>query len=73
MDAKGSYPPWSRIPSLQEMSREAGVDFDQLLQSFQEELSIKELAARFEVAEETMICLHDHFLHYGISSVMGGD
>ncbi|HWP97032.1 MAG TPA: helix-turn-helix domain-containing protein [Syntrophomonadaceae bacterium] len=73
MAEQGSFPPWSRIPSLQEMSQEAGVDFNQLIQSFQEGLSPKDLAVRFGVSENTMACLQDHFQHYGISSVMGGD
>lgn len=71
--ADNRFPPWSRIPSLEEMSREAGIDFDQLLEAFKEDLSVAAIAQRFAVDEETAACLRDHFQHYGVASVMGGD
>ncbi|ABI68231.1 helix-turn-helix domain-containing protein [Syntrophomonas wolfei] len=72
-NGQGSFPPWSRIPSLEEMSREAGVDFDELLDCIKNGKSKEEIAEEFRVSEETVESLHQHFLHYGISSVMGGD
>lgn len=73
MDDKGRYPPWSRTQYLQEMSKEAGIDFDQLLADFKDDLTVKDMARRFNVSEDTISSLKDHFLHYGISSVIGGD
>lgn len=73
MDDNRRFPPFSRIPSLEEMSREAGIDFDQLIQAFKEDLNVAALARRFDVDEETAACLRDHFQHYGVASVMGGD
>jgi hypothetical protein len=73
MDDKGRFPPWSRIPSLEEMSREAGIDFDELITAFKQDLSVALMAQRFEVSEETVASLLEHFQHYGVASVMGGD
>lgn len=73
MDDKGRFPPWSRIPSLEEMSQEAGVDFDDLIAAFKQDWSVADMAKRFAVSEETMASLLDHFQHYGVASVMGGD
>jgi hypothetical protein len=73
MDDKGRFPPWSRIPSLEEMSREAGIDFDELITAFKQDLSVPLMAQRFEVSEETVASLLEHFQHYGVASVMGGD
>ena len=70
---QGSCPPWSRIPSLSEMSAAAGVDFDQLLAGIKQGESTGALAAKFGISEETMADLVNHFWHYGISSVIGGD
>lgn len=69
----GRNPPWSRIPSLEEMSREAGIDFDLLVEAFKGDEPAEALARRFEVSEDTIISLQEHFNHYGLSSVMGGD
>lgn len=73
MDDKGRFPPWSRIPSLEEMSQEAGIDFDELITAFKQDLGIAAMTQRFEVSEETITSLLDHFQHYGVASVMGGD
>jgi len=70
---KGSFPPWSRTPSLEEMSREAGIDFDELIAAFKQDLSIATMAQRFEVSEATVASLWEYFQHYGVASVMGGD
>ncbi|MDD2510554.1 MAG: helix-turn-helix domain-containing protein [Syntrophomonas sp.] len=70
---KGSFPPWSRMPSLAEMSQEAGVDFDELLDCIEKGKSSQEMAEKFQVSNETVESLRQHFIHYGISSVIGGD
>ena len=70
---KGSFPPWSRIPSLQEMADEAGVDHDLFIQLIHQQKTIEEIAQAMAISQETARSLHHHFMHYGISSVMGGD
>lgn len=70
---KGSYPPWSRTVSLTEMTKEAGVDFDEFIACIKDDFSIDEMAQKFEVSESTINILKEHFIHYGISSVIGGD
>lgn len=70
---KGRFPPWSRMPSLEEMSQEAGIDFDELISAFKQDITVPAMARRFEVSEETVASLFEHFKHYGVSSVMGGD
>lgn len=70
---KGRFPPWSRIPSLEEMSREAGIDFDELITAFKQDLNVSAMAQRFKVSEETVVSLLEHFQHYGVASVIGGD
>lgn len=70
---KGSFPPWSRIPSLSEMADEAGVDTVEFLNSIRQGLSIPELAEKFQVNESTVACLYEHFGRYGVNTIMGGD
>lgn len=69
----GRYPPWSRIPSIVEMTAEAGIDYDQFTAFLKEGLSEAEMARRFGVKEATITSLADHFWHYGVGSVIGGD
>lgn len=69
----GRYPPWSRVPSLVEMTTEAGIDYDHFIACIKDGLSEREMAVRFGVSDATIISLCDHFWHYGISSVIGGD
>ncbi|MGI6468764.1 MAG: helix-turn-helix domain-containing protein [Syntrophomonadaceae bacterium] len=69
----GSFPPWSRIPSLQDMCREAGIGHDQLIDAIAQGLSTEEAARRLKVKKETIDSLYEHFYRYGISSVQGGD
>ncbi|HZJ84432.1 MAG TPA: helix-turn-helix domain-containing protein [Syntrophomonadaceae bacterium] len=70
---KGSFPPWSRIVSLSEMTREAGIDFDEFIEAIKNDLSVEEMSRKFEISTTTIKQLREHFFHYGISSVMGGD
>jgi len=69
----GRFPPWSRIQNLEEMANEAGVDFKEFINSLEAQESVKQMASKFEVKEETIISLTDQFFKYGVSSVMGGD
>jgi hypothetical protein len=70
---KGSYPPWSRIQSLDEMCQEAGVDFDSFIEDLKVGTNLNDMAAKHKVSLDTISLLQEHFLKYGISSVMGGD
>lgn len=70
---KGSFPPWSRIDDLSKITGEAGVDFDQFIACLEKDESIEEMAARFNVSENTINILREHFFRYGINSTMGGD
>lgn len=69
----GRFPPWSRVPSIVEMTAEAGIDYDQFTACLKQGLSEADMAVRFGVREETISSLADHFWHYGVGSVMGGD
>ncbi|MGI5880711.1 MAG: helix-turn-helix domain-containing protein [Syntrophomonadaceae bacterium] len=70
---KGSYPPWSRIPSLVEMTADAGIDFDAFIAAIEENRSLESMATEFGISVKTAEHLQEHFFHYGISSVIGGD
>ena len=69
----GRWPPWSRTQALNEMTEEAGIDFDQFIESIKNQNSIAEMSEQFQVSEKTIESLQDHFFHYGIGSVQGGD
>jgi hypothetical protein len=69
----GSFPPWSRIPSLKEMTAEAGVDFDQFILLIQMGCTTGQIAQSLQISEKTAMLLKEHFFKYGISSVIGGD
>ncbi|MEA1960005.1 MAG: helix-turn-helix domain-containing protein [Bacillota bacterium] len=66
-------PPWSRTQSLQELTSEAGINFDAFIDCMKENKSIDEMAKQFQVQNETIESLEEYFLKYGISSVIGGD
>jgi hypothetical protein len=70
---KGSFPPWSRMPSLKEMTEEIGIDFDEFVSSIQNGSTVEEMSEKFHIGEAAVKSLQDHFLQYGISSVVGGD
>lgn len=70
---KGSFPPWSRVPSLEEMTTEIGIDFNEFISSIEKGSTIEEMAAKFQIGEAGIKALQDHFFKYGISSVIGGD
>lgn len=70
---KGSFPPWSRIPSLVEMTADAGIDYDDFIECIKQNQSVEQMANHFRVHTTTVESLQDHFFKYGISSVIGGD
>jgi hypothetical protein len=72
-NGKGSYPPWSRIPGLNEMCEEAGVDFDSFIKDLEIGTDLNDMAAKYGVSMNTISLLKEHFIKYGLSSVMGGD
>jgi len=72
-EGKGRFPPWSRIPSLKEMAEEMEIDHDALVDCFAQQYSDEEIAARFNISSQVANSLREHFLKYGIGSVMGGD
>lgn len=69
----GSFPPWSRLPSLQDMCLKAEVGHDRLIAAIEEGLTVEEAARRLNAEIETIACLYEHFHRYGLGSVMGGD
>ncbi len=70
---QGSFPPWTRLPSLEEMAGVAGINGAEFIQEIQGGCDIETLAEMFQVSPETIECLYDHFMKYGVGSVMGGD
>lgn len=58
---------------MKEMAEEVGVDFDDLIDAIAEDLSPQDISQRFEISEELAGDFREHFLKYGIGSVMGGD
>lgn len=66
-------PPWGWQPSLQAMVEEAGVNFDDFIDCIRDGATDEEMARKFGVSMETIVCLRDHFERYGIDSVMGQD
>lgn len=70
---KGSFAPWSRIQGLDEMCAEAGVDFDSFIDDLKANVGVDEMAVKHNVSVNTMSLLQEHFIKYGLSSVIGGD
>ncbi|HBQ24819.1 MAG TPA: hypothetical protein DD791_00365 [Syntrophomonas sp.] len=69
----GSFPPWSRIPGLNEMCEEAGVDFDSFIEDLKIGANLDDMVSKYGISMETISLLQEHFMKYGLSSVMGGD
>ncbi|HEX3012293.1 MAG TPA: helix-turn-helix transcriptional regulator [Syntrophomonadaceae bacterium] len=70
---QGSFPPWSRIPSLKEMTDEAGVDHDHFIALIELGYTTGQMAENLQISESTVSQLKEHFFKFGISSVIGGD
>ena len=65
--------PWSTEPSLKAMTEEVGIDFNHFIDMLKNDKSDMEMAKEFEVTEKTVYYLRDHFVHYGLGSIMGQD
>ena len=55
------------------MTAEAGIDFDEFIACIKDDVSVEEMSQKFAVSPKTINILKEHFIHYGISSVIGGD
>jgi hypothetical protein len=65
--------PWSTEPSLKFKAAEVGVDFDELIEGFKEDKSDMEIAGEFDSSEKIISHLRDHFMKFGVGSIMGQD
>jgi len=65
--------PWSSEPSLKEMTREAGIDFDRFIDRLKEDKTDVEMAKEFDVSEKLIKHLREHFYTHGIGSIVGRD
>ena len=72
-NGKGSFPPWSRIPGFNEMCEETGIDFDSFIEDIKNGSGLEDMAVKYGVSMETISLLQEHFIKYGLSSVIGGD
>lgn len=66
-------PPWSWQPSLQKLTEEAGVNFDEFIEYLREGVTDEAMAQKFHVSVQTIADLREHFERYGIDSVIGQD
>ncbi len=75
MDSNDSFfqsrVPWSSEPSLKEMTREVGVDFDRFIEGIKDDKNDSEMAQELNVSEELIYHLKDHFYTHGVHSVVG--
>jgi len=69
----GHGPPWGWQPSLEQMTKEAGVDFDRFMQLLEQQVADDQMAAMLRVSPETIRCLKLHFETFGLDSVQGQD
>ncbi|OPX83946.1 MAG: hypothetical protein A4E54_02911 [Pelotomaculum sp. PtaB.Bin117] len=65
--------PWSSEPSLKEMTREVGVDFDRFIEDLKEDKTDVEMAEEFNVSEKLIYHLREHFYSHGLGSIEGQD
>jgi hypothetical protein len=77
MDSNDSFfqsrVPWSSEPSLKEMTREVGVDFDRFIEGVKDDKSDSEMAQELNVSEKLIYHLRDHFYTHGVHSITGQD
>lgn len=69
----GHGPPWGWQPSLEQMTGEAGIDFDRFMELLEQQVTDEEIAAAFQVSPLTVKNLRAHFEAFGIDSVHGQD
>lgn len=65
--------PWSSEPSLKQMTREVGVDFDRFIENLKDNKTDAEMADEFAVSEKLIYHLREHFYTHGIGSIVGQD
>ncbi|MBE3587745.1 MAG: helix-turn-helix domain-containing protein [Thermoanaerobacteraceae bacterium] len=65
--------PWSTEPSLKRKAEEVGIDVDRLIDGIREDRTDAEMAEEFGVTEKLIYHLRDHFMRYGVGSIMGQD
>ena len=65
--------PWSLEPSLKEKTDELGIDFDRFIDGLKNNRTDTEMAEEFQVSQEAILALREHFVHLGIQSVVGRD
>ncbi|MBC7345071.1 MAG: helix-turn-helix domain-containing protein [Clostridia bacterium] len=68
-----SRTPWSTQPSLKEMAREIGVDFDRFITAIREGREDAEIAEELGVNADSVASLRSHFQRFGVHSVFGQD
>jgi len=69
----GSFPPWSRVTSLQELANDAGIDFEEFIACLDKGYSTSDIAKKFSISESAAESLEQYFYHYGVGSIIGGD
>ena len=55
------------------MCEEAGVDFDSFIEDLKIGANLDDMVSKYGISMETISLLQEHFMKYGLSSVMGGD
>lgn len=65
--------PWSTEPSLKFKATEVGVDHDDLIEGIKQGKNDAEMAEEFDVTEQLISHLRDHFMRHGLGSIMGQD
>lgn len=65
--------PWSLEPSLKEKTDDLGIDFDRFIDGLKNNKTDTEIAEEFQVSQEAVAALREHFVHLGIQSVVGRD
>lgn len=68
-----SRAPWSMEPGLKQKTEEVGIDFDKFIEQMASNRSDTEIAADFGVPTKVITHLRDHFIHFGIHSIVGQD
>ena len=65
--------PWGRQESLQYLTEEVGINFDDFIDALAQEKSDEDMADSFGVTVKTIKHFREHFETKGIDSVMGQD
>ncbi|MCL2337604.1 MAG: helix-turn-helix domain-containing protein [Firmicutes bacterium] len=73
MEVYDSRVPWGIRPSLKAEASEVGIDEDDLIEGIRVGKSDAEMAEEFDVTEKLIQNLRDHFMRYGLDSIMGQD